>query len=304
MIRDASAFERLAAADVWIFDHHSALERGGLEVDRIEGEYENTLLQLAATAFRDIADERAIALLAACRSGGIPLLPIEPSYRGSSIVLDDGATCVTVDDALSLGGTPADSRLYLTASGRTVGRIGFRPASRSRLAAAVEELRRQGGVTVGFFTEGAGRATGTLASELEPDFHQDDLISAAKADLLRSCRDRGLKIAYVGDCRREPQRGPPRPRRNLGGGRISIPSMIPRRSWSCAGTSPGFPRFESYRAPTLAASEPPKARSWCRTFCASPVPSSSDSQAWQPSSSPTSVRGRSTPACRAAPAAR
>jgi hypothetical protein len=194
-------------------------------------------LQLAATAFRNIADERAIALLDACRSGGIPLLPIEPTYRGSSIVLDDGATCVSIDDALSLGGTStdsglvqngvrhrcaehpsgrsgnrprprfepgADSRLYLTASGRTVGRIGFRPASRSRLAAAVEELRRQGGVTVGFFTEGAGRATGTLASELEPDFHLGDLSPAAKAELLRAFRDRGLKIAYVGDCRREP----------------------------------------------------------------------------------------------------
>ena len=204
VVRDASAFDRLAAADVWIFDHHTTLERGTLEVDRVEGEYENTLLQLAATAFRDIADERAVALLAACRSGGIPLLPIEPSYRGAGIVLDDGATCITIDDALSLGGTSADSRLYLMASGQIIGRIAFRPASRSRLAPAVEELRRQGGVTVGLFTEGTDDATGTLARELKPDFHQSDLASSAKADLLRSCRDRGLKIAYVADCRREP----------------------------------------------------------------------------------------------------
>jgi cation transport ATPase len=204
VIRDASAFERLAAADIWIFDQDFALERGGLEVDRIEGEYENTLLQLAATAFRDIADERAIALLAACQSSGIPLLAIEPSYRGSSIVLDDGTTCVTVDDARAFGGTPADSRLYLTASGRTIGRIGFRPASRSRLAAAVDELRRQGGVTVGVFSPGSGPSALTPASALEVDFHHGNLSSEAKADVLQSYRDRGLKIAYVGDCRREP----------------------------------------------------------------------------------------------------
>jgi Cu2+-exporting ATPase len=204
LIRDPSAFERLAAADIWIFDQQSALERGGLEVDRIEGEYENTLLQLAATAFRDIADERAIALLVACQSSGISLLPIEPCYRSPSIVLDDGTTCVTVDDALAFGGTPADSRLYLTASGRTIGRIGFRPVTRSRLAAAVVELRRQGGVSVGSFSCGSGSPALTPASDLEREFHHVDLSSEAKADVLRSLRERGKKIAYVGDCRREP----------------------------------------------------------------------------------------------------
>ena len=49
---------------------------------------------------------------------------------------------------------PADSPLYLTVSGRTIGRIGFRRASRSRLAVAVGELRRQGGVAVGLLSDG------------------------------------------------------------------------------------------------------------------------------------------------------
>ena len=72
VIRDPSAFDRLASADVWIFDHHPALDRVGLEVDRIQsggddGD-EDDLLRLAATAFRDLADDRAIALRAACSS--------------------------------------------------------------------------------------------------------------------------------------------------------------------------------------------------------------------------------------------
>ena len=81
LIRDATAFERLAAADVWVFDECPALERAGLEVDRTEGHSENMLLQLAATAFRDLADQRAAALLTACRAGGIPLLPIAELSR-------------------------------------------------------------------------------------------------------------------------------------------------------------------------------------------------------------------------------
>ena len=200
-----SAFERLADADVVIFDHLSELERGSLEVDRIEGDYENTLLQLAATAFRDIADERTIAMLAACQSRGIPLLPIEPSYQGSGIVLQDGSTCITFDDAHGPGGIQADSPLDMMIHGRSVGRIRFRPASRSRLAPTILELRREGGLTVGLFFEGSDTSARALAAELEPDFQHGDLKSAGKVDFLRSCRDRGLKIAYVGDCRREPQ---------------------------------------------------------------------------------------------------
>jgi Cu2+-exporting ATPase len=205
ILRDATAFERLAASDIVIFDDDSALENGGLEIDRIEGEYENTLLQLAATAFRDIADERSIAMLAACRSRGIPLLAIEPRYRGSSIVVEDGAVSVTLDDARTFGAAPSGSPLFLAANGRTVGRIFFRQTSESRLAGAVEALRHQGGVAIGLFSAEMSRTAEPSESQLKPDFHHAGLSSSAKADLLRSCRNRGLKIAYVGDCRREPQ---------------------------------------------------------------------------------------------------
>ena len=205
LIRDATAFDRLAAADVWVFDDYPALERAGLEVDRIEGHSENMLLQLAATAYRDLADERAAALLSACRSGGIPLLPIAPSYQGLDITLDDGSTCVTIQDARSLNGRPPDHpALLLMVDGQLAGRIGFRPASRPRIAAAIEELRRQGPMAAGLVSDRRVSDAEVLAAELGLDFHHGGLTSAAKADLLRAFRDRGLKVAYVGDCRREP----------------------------------------------------------------------------------------------------
>ena len=204
LIRDATAFDRLAAADVWIFDHHPALERVGLEVDRVEGQSENTLLRLAATAFRDLVDDKAIALRAACQSRGIPLLPIEPSYEGSRIALRDESTCVVIQDAPGIGSSSADSPLDLTIEGRRVGRVGFRPSSRPRSAAAIAELRRHGLPAIGLLSDQSHEAAGALACELGLDFHHGNLSSAAKAALLRACRDRGLKVAYVGDCRLEP----------------------------------------------------------------------------------------------------
>ncbi len=61
MIRDASAFQRIASADVFIFDHHPTLERTGLEVravQAIDGAGEDEVLRLAASALGDLADER------------------------------------------------------------------------------------------------------------------------------------------------------------------------------------------------------------------------------------------------------
>src|SRR5262249_47714407 len=61
VIRDHDAFERLATADLLILDHHAALERTALEVNAIEvfpGGREEELLCYAATAFRDLDDER------------------------------------------------------------------------------------------------------------------------------------------------------------------------------------------------------------------------------------------------------
>src|SRR5205823_4831164 len=65
VVRDPSAFHRIAAADVWILDHHPGLEQADLEVESVQshGTAAEVLLRLAATAFRDLADDRATSLL-------------------------------------------------------------------------------------------------------------------------------------------------------------------------------------------------------------------------------------------------
>jgi cation transport ATPase len=204
VIRDATALERLAEADVWVFDYQPALLRTGVEVGGIEGQDENRLLQLAATAYHDLADERAIALQAACLSGGISLLPIEPSYRGLSIVLHDTSTCITVLDAQAIGGTSVHPSLDVAVDGRLAGRIRFRTSPISGFARAVGELRRNGPITLGLLSDHLDSAGSALAMELGLDFHHAAQGSAAKADFLRACRNRGLKVAFVGDCQGEP----------------------------------------------------------------------------------------------------
>jgi P-type E1-E2 ATPase len=205
VIRDPSAFDRLASADVWIFDHHPALERVGLEVDRIQSDDEDHLLRLAATAFRDLADDRAIALRSACAVRGLSLLAIEPDYRGPGVTLQVGTSCVTVDDARDRGPEPSAPPLVLTADGRALGRISFRPSIHPAAFEAIRGLRASGPLAIGLVSDRPDDAAGALSATLGLDFHHGGLSSTEKVDLIRSCRERGLKVAYVGDGRLEPE---------------------------------------------------------------------------------------------------
>ena len=59
-------------------------------------------------------------------------------------------------------------------------------------------------MTIGLVPDRPDAEVAPLAAALDMDFHVGGLSSDAKAVAVRSLRERGLKVAYVGDCRREP----------------------------------------------------------------------------------------------------
>jgi Cu2+-exporting ATPase len=206
VVRDPSAFHRIASADVFLFDHQPELERAGLEVrevHRLDGVGEDEILRLAAAAFADLADERSPALRAACAARRIIVRRHpRPSYRGLDITLRDGARCITLRDRCEAGPAPA---LEVATDGRPVGRIAFGRSPRPRAAEAIRELRRHGPMTIGLISDQPDPQAASLAQALGVDYHLSGLSSEGKAEALRSCRRRGLKVAYVGDGRRQPE---------------------------------------------------------------------------------------------------
>src|SRR6185312_8515103 len=142
LVRDPSAFHRIAAADVFLFDHHPALERAGLEVRGIsglDGSGEDDVLRLAASAFTGLADERSAALNAACAARRI-IVRRDPraSYRGAEITLRDRARRIAIREARG-SETPADlpPDLDIASDGRLLGRITFGRLSRPHAAEAI-----------------------------------------------------------------------------------------------------------------------------------------------------------------------
>ncbi len=209
MIRDASAFQRIASVDVFVLDHHPALERTGLEVREIrsiDGGDENEVLRLAASALAGLAEERSAALNAAAAARRVVVRrDLRPSYRGPEITLRDRTRSIIVRDLRDSHAT-ADlpSGLEVSADGRPIGRIAFGRSAEPLAAASLRELRAHGPLTIGLVSDRPDAEAAALAEALGLDFHLGGLSPDAKAQAIRSLRERGHRAAFVGDCRREP----------------------------------------------------------------------------------------------------
>ena len=122
VIRDASAFERIASADLILFDHVPALEQARIKVagvESLDGTPEAEILRLCVTAFRDLGDERAFALRKACARNQIAPLDVVPGYRGEGITFEHGRVRVSVRKAPKPG--PRARRQGRSMSSATVG---------------------------------------------------------------------------------------------------------------------------------------------------------------------------------------
>ena len=101
LIREPEAIERLATVDLLVLEHHLALEQTDLELDSVEvfpDHCESDLLRYAATAFRDLDDERAVALRSACRIRNIALLDLEPTEFTTDLTLLQGNNRIKIGD--------------------------------------------------------------------------------------------------------------------------------------------------------------------------------------------------------------
>ncbi len=209
VIRNALALHRIASADVFLFDHHPILERTGLEVHEVQaldGIAEDDVLRLAASAFEGLADQRSEALRAACAVRRIIVRRnLRPNYRGPEITLRDRARCITIRDLRRPEpATGLPLALEVAADGRLLGRITFGRSAVPRAAEAIRQMRRHGPLMIGLISDRPDAEAARLAAALGLDFHLGGLSSDAKVEAVRTCRRRGLRVAYVGDGRREP----------------------------------------------------------------------------------------------------
>jgi Cu2+-exporting ATPase len=221
VVRDPEALERLARADVLLVDDHAELEAAEPEVASVRvfpGHTEYQVLRFAATALRDLDDERARALRAACQARRIALLDRVPTQYGTDVTMTHRGQVIKVGNLGGRGpgaeaGTrrhddpsdrPLDS-LMVGINGQIAGLIDFRRSSRLGSATALKEFRDRARqpLAIGLISERPESQVQALAAAMGADFHQGGLTPEDLARLIRGCRNRGLKVAYVGECLRK-----------------------------------------------------------------------------------------------------
>lgn len=202
--RDPEALERLAEVGLYVLQDHPSLRRRGLEIASIETQLpEPLLLRYAASAFRHLVDARASALLEACRARRIHRLDLEAVEFGRGVVVVHEKHRVRVAEADPLGG-PA-SPLVVEVDGVVVGRIAFAEASGLPAAAAIAAIRRASHVPFALVSSAPAAEVEVLAHALGVEMFRGDFSRDETADFLAACRGRGLKAAFVGDCREHPR---------------------------------------------------------------------------------------------------
>ena len=198
--RDPEGLERLAKVDLFVLQDHPILARTELEVTRIETRLpEPLVLRYAASAFRHLVDDRSNALVNACRAGRIHVLNLDAVDfgRGVTVAHDKHRIRVLDVDATAGPGGP----LAVEIDGTVVGLIEFGETSRLEAASAIRRIRQDSHVPFAFVSPRGLLEVTSLAKSLGVEMYRSDFSAAETADFLSACRKKGLKTAFVGDCR-------------------------------------------------------------------------------------------------------
>ena len=221
LIREPEAIERLAAVDLLIIDHHTALDRAELELDAVQtfpGHLEDEVLCYAATAIHNLDDDRAVALDEACRARKILLLDLQPTELTRDLTLIHGKNYIKVGDLGTRARSHANSEshgretgsqtpdsLMVGVNGQVAGLIHFRRSDRLEAISVLRRLRTKRNLLIGIISSHPNVNLASLTTVLNADFHIGDLSAEGRIHFLQNCRRRGFKVAYVGDCGIDPR---------------------------------------------------------------------------------------------------
>lgn len=218
VVRQARAFAAMAAVDTVLIDDHPALRRREIELAEVHAIgplTENEILQYTESALRGICDPRGRALAAACADRLIAPLDLPISSRNGDIELWDRGRLIRITglaqlhtctcQATETGSVDLERTagvLKLFCDGEPAGSLCFRSGSRLEAQPGLARLRTENELQVALLVSDPESAADV--ERLSLDFHCICPSDEAKAAYITRCRRAGHRLAYVGDCRKNP----------------------------------------------------------------------------------------------------
>jgi cation transport ATPase len=198
--RASDAFERLAEVDLIVIRDSPGLSDHGLEIRSIQTQLPETeLLRYAASAYRHMSDPRSMALLDACRARSIHLLNLAPMAFDPGVTIVHGKWRIRVRDQTTV--RQAGAPLLVEVDDAAVGLIEFGRSAGPSAVSSLRRVREISSVPIVLLSHRSPSESFDLATALGVDAHLGNLSVNDTWRFLRSCRDRGLRTAFVADCR-------------------------------------------------------------------------------------------------------
>ena len=198
--RAFDAFDRLADVDLIVIQDSPALWDAALEVRNIQTRLpEEELLRYAASAYRHLSDDRATALIEACRARRLHLLNLPPVEFEPGITIVHGKWRIRVRDQTDAA--EAAGPLLVEVDGSPVGTIEFGRSPLPKAAFALRRIQESAQVPIVLISSRPEAAIAGLAAAIGVDAHQGSLSDGEASQLFRSFRDRGARVGFVADCR-------------------------------------------------------------------------------------------------------
>jgi len=207
VVRDPDAFDHLAEADLLVIEDRAELRRQGRQVALVEMASTDTAeandaLALAGSLGRFLPDDRAAALVEACRTQGIPMSDLHPTdWVGGINAAHQGRALRLIDYDEGDQIDPVE----LEIDGVSTARFRFRESGRPASAEAIAGLRDWKPLRVVILSDRPPSEAAYTARLIEADEVVPTATPQQTAHFLRLCRDSGRKVAFVGDCRRCPE---------------------------------------------------------------------------------------------------
>lgn len=201
LIRTSEVLEKLSRVRAIILDDGPIARCGQTVLAAVEGRLEpDALLPLSAGVYRQGVDDRALALLIACRDRGL-----EPLAVNVLTVEVSGVTAEFNGHRLWVGSmddTSAEGRcLGVTIDEMPVGRLAFTRSARPAAAESLDALRNiKPDLKMSLISDQPGSATDALAVSLGIQTSEGGLDVESKLDFVRRYREQVGPVAFIGDC--------------------------------------------------------------------------------------------------------
>ena len=215
LVRDATALEALARVDEVAFDKTGTLTVGRFDVTTVRAldGSDARVLRVAAALERASAHPLAAAIVRAAEAAGV-VVPdatrVRASAGGGLAGEVDGLSCLagsraflTAAGVAGLAAAAADlppdaTVVFVAEAGRSLGVIALADVVRPASARAVDALRRLG-IAARVVSGDREGSVAALARDLGIDAWAANATPENKAALVRSRREAGVRVAFVGD---------------------------------------------------------------------------------------------------------